>query len=109
MNPAEHYVYRVHWSPDDDAYVGTVAEFPSLSWISDTRIEAFSGIQDLAIDVVTDLIAEGEQVPEAISDRSYSGKFQLRIPPELHRRLAVAACEQNVSLNRLASSRLAGH
>jgi len=38
----------------------------------------------------------------------YSGRFQVRIPPEVHRRLATEAAEQGVSLNRLVSSRLTG-
>ncbi|MET0419601.1 MAG: toxin-antitoxin system HicB family antitoxin [Actinoplanes sp.] len=33
---------------------------------------------------------------------------QVRVPEEVHRRLALRAAEQGVSLNALASSRLAG-
>jgi predicted HicB family RNase H-like nuclease len=56
--------------------------------------------------VVTDLKASGEPVPEPLSIRQYSGKFMLRIPPELHRRLAIEAAEDGISLNRLASNKL---
>jgi predicted HicB family RNase H-like nuclease len=35
-------------------------------------------------------------------------RLLVRIPPELHRQLAMAAAEQGVSLNRLASAKLAG-
>jgi len=48
-------------------------------------------------------IATGE-----IADRHFSGKFVVRVPPELHRRLAIEAAEAKVSLNRLASLKLAG-
>ena len=51
----------------------------------------------------------GEKEPEPIADRTYSGKFVVRIPPEAHRVLAVEAAEQGVSLNRLASARLANN
>lgn len=108
MNNAEHYSYRVRWSAEDDSYVGTVAEMPSLSWIAADRINAFAWIHDLAADVVSDMAAAGEQPPAAIADRNYSGKFVVRIPSELHRRLALEAAEQNVSINRLISGRLAG-
>ena len=50
----------------------------------------------------------GETPPEAIANRSYSAKFMVRITPEAHRQLALEAAEQQVSLNRLAASRLAG-
>ncbi|GAB2492627.1 toxin-antitoxin system HicB family antitoxin [Nocardiopsis aegyptia] len=48
----------------------------------------------------------GEEPPEAIAERPYSGKFMVRVPLELHRQLALEAAEQHVSLNRLAAARL---
>lgn len=103
----EHYTYRVRWSAEDSAFVGTVAEFGSLSWLADSQDEAFRGIRALVADVLDDMQATGEVAPEAFSDRSYSGKFMVRLAPEVHRRLALEAAEQNVSLNRLVATRLA--
>ena len=102
-----HYTYRVAWSAEDNEHVATVAEFPSLSWLAPTPVEALSGLADLVRDVVADLVASGESVPEPLSERTYSGRFVVRVPAELHRRLAVEAAEQHVSLNRLVSERLA--
>jgi predicted HicB family RNase H-like nuclease len=45
-------------------------------------------------------------VPEPIAIKKYSGKFMVRIPPDLHRRLTIEAAEAGVSLNRLASDKL---
>jgi predicted HicB family RNase H-like nuclease len=39
--------------------------------------------------------------------RNYSGKFNLRIPPELHERLAIAAQAEGKSINALAQEALA--
>lgn len=39
--------------------------------------------------------------------RNYSGKFNLRIPPELHERLAIAAQAEGKSINTLAQEALA--
>lgn len=103
----EHYTYRVRWSPEDGEHVGTVAEFPGLSWLDADPAEAFSGIRSVVAEVLADMAESGETPPSAIADRSYSGKFQVRIPPEVHRQLALEAAEQDVSLNRLASARLA--
>ncbi|MCL1838713.1 MAG: type II toxin-antitoxin system HicB family antitoxin [Propionibacteriaceae bacterium] len=105
-NVAEHYTYRVHWSPEDDLYVGTVAELPSLSWLAPDQTEAFIGVKCVAMETVSDLESDGELVPPALADREYSGKFMVRVPPEVHRQLVIEAAEQNVSLNRLAASRL---
>ncbi len=38
--------------------------------------------------------------------RHFSGKFNLRIPPELHERLAIAAQAQGKSINSLAQEAL---
>ncbi len=38
--------------------------------------------------------------------RSYSGKFNLRIPPDLHEKLAIAAQAEGKSLNTLAQEAL---
>ena len=108
MSTAEHYTYRVAWSAEDRSFVGTVAELPSLSWLAHTRAEAFDGIQRLAEEVVNDLEANGETVPDALSDRNFSGRFVVRVPAEVHRQLVRDAAEQHVSLNRLVSSRLMG-
>jgi predicted HicB family RNase H-like nuclease len=103
----EHYTYRVIWSNEDEEFVGLCAEFPSLSYLDENRIAALEGITNLVKDVVADLEASGEKIPEPISERKYSGKFQVRITPELHRMLAIEAQEQNVSLNRYISNKLA--
>ena len=106
MTNAEHYTYRVRWSAEDQAHVGTVAEMPSLSWIAGDQIEALTGIRDLVAGVLSDMATADEEPPEPIADRSYSGKFMVRLTPEAHRQLVIDAAEQNVSLNRLVSSRL---
>lgn len=102
----DRYTYRVTWSEDDNEYVGLCAEFPSLSWLASTPEAALKGIRKLVADVVKDMNTTGELVPAPISCRSYSGKFMVRIPPEVHRKLAVQAAEYGVSLNRIASSKL---
>ena len=100
----DHYTYRVTWSPEDGEHVGLCIEFPSLSWLAETPEEALAGVRK----VVADLEANGELVPQPLSEKHYSGEFRVRIPPELHRQLALMAAEQGVSLNRLASAKLAG-
>ena len=102
-----HYTYRVTWSPEDQEYIGLCAEFASLSWLAKTPEKALKGIQKIVADVVTDLQVSGEPVPVALAEKSYSGEFRVRIPPLLHRNLALMAAEQGVSLNRLASAKLA--
>ena len=103
----DHYTYRVTWSAEDGEHIGLCAEFASLSWLAATPEKALAGIRKVVADCVRDLAANAEPVPEPIADRRYSGEFKVRIPPQQHRRLAIEAGEQGVSLNRLVSAKLA--
>ena len=102
----DRYTYRVTWSEEDEEYVGLCVEYPSLSWLAQTPQEALEGIRRVVADVVSDMEANEEPVPEPIALRHYSGKFTVRIPPDLHRRLVLEAAESGISLNRLASAKL---
>ena len=102
----DRYTYRVTWSEDDNEYVGLCAEFPSLSWLARTPEAALRGVRKLVTDVIQDLRDNSEDIPEPISSRKYSGKFMVRVPPDVHRNLAIQAAESGVSLNRLASVKL---
>jgi len=105
---AQHYTYRVTWSPEDEEFVGTVAELPSLSWLDPDAAVAFAGIRTLAAEVVEDLKNEGETIPVPLADRRFSGHFQVRTTPQRHRALMLEAAELGVSMNRLINDRLAG-
>jgi predicted HicB family RNase H-like nuclease len=102
----DRYTYRVTWSEEDNEYVGLCVEFPGLSWLESLPEEALKGIRQVVAQTVADLEAGKETVPEPIAVKKYSGKFMVRIPPELHRNLALEAAESGISLNRLASDKL---
>lgn len=102
-----HYTYRVTWSEEDGEHVGLCTEFPSLSWLAGTPEKALHNIMKLVKETVEDMQAGGEEVPQPIAEKPYSGKFMVRIPPEQHRTIAIEAAEQGISLNRYVSSKLA--
>lgn len=103
----DKYSYRVMWSEEDQEYVGLVAEFPSLSWLSKSQEAAFRGVRKLTQEVVADMKRNGEAIPEPLASKTFSGKFVVRVPPDVHRRLAIGAQEAKVSLNRFVSAKLA--
>ncbi len=102
----DRYTYRVTWSEEDDEFVGLCAELPSLSWLENSPEKALSGIRKLVRSTIADLKKSKEVVPDPISTRPYSGKFMVRVPPDVHRMLAIKAAESGVSINRLVSSKL---
>jgi predicted HicB family RNase H-like nuclease len=103
---SDKYTYRVIWSEEDQEYVGLCAEFPSLSWLADEPEKALKGIRELVAEVIDDMKSSKETIPTPIALGKYSGKFQVRVPPEVHRKLAIEAAESHISLNRLVSAKL---
>ena len=85
MKKTDHYTYRVTWSEEDHEHVGLCAEFPSLSWLAASPEAALRGIRTAVAEVVEDMRANGEAIPEALASRRFSGKFVVRVPPEVHR------------------------
>jgi predicted HicB family RNase H-like nuclease len=102
----DRYTYRVTWYEEDREYVGLCAEFPGLSWLARTPEAALRGIRKVVGGVVEEMRRSGEAVPEPIATRRYSGRFVVRVPPTVHRRLVQEASESNISLNRLVSEKL---
>jgi predicted HicB family RNase H-like nuclease len=102
----DRYTYRITWSDEDQEYAGLCVEFPSLSWLDKNPEAALAGIRNVVAEAVKDMKANGETPPEPLSSKRFSGKFMVRIPPELHRKLAIEAQEEGISLNRLASDKL---
>ena len=102
----DRYAYRITWSDDDQEFVGLCAEFPGLSWLAKKPEDALKGIRKVVKTVVLDMESCGESPPSPISGKSYSGKFIVRVPPEVHRSLAIKAAEEGISLNRLVSAKL---
>jgi predicted HicB family RNase H-like nuclease len=102
----EDYQYSVGWSEEDQAYISRVAEFPSLAAHGDSQTQALEEINEVVRAVLEDLIEEGEAIPEPFSKRTYSGKLNVRMPEAMHRRLAIEAAEQGVSLNQWINTKL---
>jgi len=102
----DRYTYRITWSEDDKEFAGLCAEFPSLSWLAGSPEAALKGIRRIVKKAVEDMERSGESPPAPLSQRPCSGKFVVRIPPEVHRALAIKAAEQGISLNRLVSAKL---
>ena len=88
-----------------DPYGGFFAEVEELQGCmtqGETYEEAYNNILDamagwLEVALERDLI-----IPEPASESQYSGRFTLRIPKTLHKKLAQHAKKENVSLNQYA-------
>ena len=74
-----HYTYRVTWSAEDHEFVATCLEFPSLSWLAPTQVDALTGLERVIAETTADMKSQGEPIPGPLSERAFSGKFNLRV------------------------------
>ena len=101
------YTFEVIADPDG----GYVIRFPDLpGCISQT-----DDLKDVPwiVDEIRELWIEGEyedgrSIPLPTYPEEYSGKFNLRIPKSLHRKLAESAAADGVSLNQYVTMLLSG-
>lgn len=105
------YPFSVRPLSTDDGG-GYLIEFPDLpGCMSDgeTVGEAIRNGEATKRDWIAAMKEAGRPIPPPAAEvaESYSGKWQLRTPKSLHRRLAERAKQEGVSLNTLAISLLA--
>ena len=101
-----HYTYRVTWSVEDEEFAATCLRVPVPIWLAATQVDALTGLETLIAEITQDMTVDGEPIPEPLSERTYSGKFNLRVGEALHRRLAIEAAEEKLSINQLIVRRL---
>ena len=114
-NAVEQYMakpYRVELTPDEGGWFVRIPELPYCMSQGDTVEEAMEMIRDAQRGWLTVALENGDAIPDPqepsyTSDAGYSGKFNVRVPKELHRDLAQAAEQQGVSLNLFVATALA--
>ncbi len=90
-----------------------VCEYPDLkgcTGIGSTPEEAMADGENAKVLWLEDYYEENHSYPEPsdIYSKDYSGKFNLRVQPFLHRELVICAANEGVSLNALCCQLLAG-
>ncbi|HIJ86794.1 MAG TPA: type II toxin-antitoxin system HicB family antitoxin [Desulfuromonadales bacterium] len=100
------YTYRIEWSDEDQVHIARCLEFPSLATHGKTPEKALKEIEFVVAESIRWIEEEGGVVPEPLGTRHYKGNITLRVPPDVHRNLAMLSAEQGVSINQLVLSRL---
>jgi len=96
--------YPVLLSEGEDSgetYVAAeIPELPGCGSYGKNRGEALRRLEEAKRDWISARLKRGLTVPEPVSEEDFSGKFLLRIPPDLHRKLVQGAKTKNLSLNQ---------
>lgn len=84
-----------------------VLELDGCQSTGETFQAAYEGLREAMEGWIETKLENGFPVPVPVGAESYSGKFVLRLPKSLHRRLAIEAEKEGVSLNQYALYKLA--
>jgi predicted HicB family RNase H-like nuclease len=87
---------------DDGAFTGRVVGLRDvITFEGETYAEVEQAFRDSVDDYLAFCTERGEP-----PDRTFSGKIPLRVPPEVHRRAAVRAQAEGLSLNQWIAKRI---
>ena len=96
------YNAKIEYDPEIDMFRGEVLGLNGGADFYGRTPKELKAEFKKSLTVFLDVCAEKGIEPR----RNYSGKFNLRIPPELHERLAIAAQAEGKSINTLAQEAL---
>lgn len=104
MNGMEHKGYHatVEYDPDADIFHGEVVNTRAVLTFQGRSVDELKAAMQDTVDDYLAWCAERGKEPE----KPYSGKFLVRVSPELHRRLSIEAARIGKSLNALVAERL---
>ena len=100
------YSYNIEYDKEENIYIGRCAEFSTLAAHGSTGEDALKEIKTAVLGALKWMKEEGEVVPEPFGLHNFSGEFRLRMPPEKHRRIAIEASLQGISMNQFIVGKL---
>lgn len=95
------YRILVRWSAEDDAYLAEVPALPGAAADGATQEDAIRAARESVEQVLAVRKEHNDPIPEPdLEEPAYSGQIRLRMPKSLHRKLALRAEQEGVSLNQ---------
>lgn len=95
--------YTIILAPEEaGGYFAKIDELPGCMTQGETIAETITNIEDAKRLWLQTALQKKAEIPLPESMREYSGRFIVRIPTYLHKRLASIAKKEGVSLNQMA-------
>ncbi len=105
-NLSDNYLRIVEWSDEDSCYIGTSPGLFIGGIHGDDQQQLFQELCEVIEETILLFEAEGKPLPISTSNKTYSGKISLRIPPELHKKISLRAAQMGESVNRFVQHKL---
>lgn len=96
---SDRYLKIVEWSEEDGCYVGTCPDLLYGGVHGDDEQAVYGELCHAVEEVVELYKKDGRPLPPETAGKTYSGRFVLRVPPEIHKKLAIRALQRGESLN----------
>ena len=106
METVMKYAYFVEYDKEDDIFIARCAEFPDIAAHGSSQEKALAEVRKAILESIGWMKEEGEEIPEPFSLHRFSGEFRVRMPPEKHRKVAMEAALQGISMNQLIVNKL---
>ena len=102
------YTKTVVKRDDEDGihYISSVLELDGCSSDGTTPEEALRNLDEAMECYLESCIIHNDPIPEPVSEDNFSGKFLVRLPKSLHRRLTYESQKEGISLNQYALYKL---
>ncbi|MDL2226621.1 type II toxin-antitoxin system HicB family antitoxin [Deltaproteobacteria bacterium OttesenSCG-928-M10] len=104
MKPMTHcgYAAKIEYSDEDACFVGRVAGIQDIITFHGDSVDEIRRAFEEAVDFYIDTCEKRGKAPQ----KPFSGRLMLRLPQELHARLAIQAQTEGKSLNSLVTEAL---
>lgn len=93
----KNYIGKVEMSAEDGIFFGKIHGINDLVTFEGENFTELKKAFMEAVDDYLELCRECEKEPQ----KAYKGQFNVRISPELHKKLAVKAIKEDLSLNQI--------
>jgi predicted HicB family RNase H-like nuclease len=100
------YPHVIEWSEEDDAFVGSAPPLIGHACHGKTASDVARQLEVIVADLCQDVLDGKIAEPEGLAGKAFSGNFQLRISPELHKKLALKSAARKESLNQFIEAAL---
>jgi predicted HicB family RNase H-like nuclease len=97
------YAAKIEYSDDDQCFVGHIAGIKDVVGFHGESVAELRAAFEEAVDDYLETCARLNRPPQ----KPYSGRLMLRIPPDIHAAVAVAAEVSGKSINQWAAEKFA--
>lgn len=89
----------VEWSDEDGCFIGSAPPLIGQCCHGASEEDVLRQLSVIVEEWIEELRGAGKTLPEASAGKEYSGKFLVRVSPEIHRAATIRAMQSRQSLN----------